>query len=53
MHKNRDLDLINRDIFQIEEELIVFLRQELDNLQKIIPGEKFKFKFNENLKQVY
>lgn len=48
MQKNRDLNLNNRDVDQIEEELIAFVKQERDNLLKIVPGQQFKFNTNEN-----
>ena len=51
MHKNRDFDLINRDVVQIEEELITYLKQEREKLLEIIPGQLFKYNLNENHNQ--
>jgi hypothetical protein len=43
MQKNKEFDVKNREIAQIEEEMILFLKQERENLLTIIPGHKFKY----------
>ena len=48
MQKNRAFDIINRDIVQIEEELIAYLKQEREKLLEIIPGQLFRYNLNED-----
>jgi len=47
MQKNKEFDVKNREISQIEEEMILFLKQERENLLRIIPGQKFKYNSEE------
>jgi len=43
LHKNRDLDILNRENELIEEEVISFLKSERKKLLEIIPGRVFNF----------
>ena len=46
MQKNREFNITKRDIVQIEEEILTYIKQERKNLLKIVPGQKFKYELN-------
>ena len=48
LHKNRDLDILNRENELIEEEIISFLKIERQKLLEIIPGRIFDFSGEDN-----